>query len=154
MRQGSQRSANTGAPSWLSRPPPEIRKLDQPELLDFCGGRITLDRSFLGLFDELLESGVFANLFVYPVLVTFAHAWRVKHRKAKRASTPSLVSVWLECGDAKIRNCQNFVTPGVIETTCRPGPRCCAARVEVLQIWILVCRFCADIGAAFSHFAL
>jgi hypothetical protein len=62
-------SANTGAPSWLSRTPPEIRKLDQPELLDFCGGCTTLDRSFLGLFDELLESGVFANLFVDPVLV-------------------------------------------------------------------------------------
>jgi hypothetical protein len=87
MRQGSQRSANTGAPSWLSRPPPEIRKLDQPELLDFCGGRTTLDHSFLGLFDELLESGVFANLFVYSVLIAFAHVSRAKHHKAKYASS-------------------------------------------------------------------
>jgi hypothetical protein len=51
--------------------------------LDACGSRATLDRSLLGLFYELLEAGVFANLFIYSVLIAFAHVSRAKHHNAK-----------------------------------------------------------------------
>jgi hypothetical protein len=61
----------------------EIRTV---KLLGACGRRATLDRSLLGLFYDLLESGVFANLFIYSVLIAFAHVSRAKHHKAKRAS--------------------------------------------------------------------
>src|SRR6516225_9452932 len=104
------RSANTGAPSWLPRTPPEIRKLDQSELLDFCGGRTTLDRPFPGFFSDLPLAGLPAKLFVVAMFVTFAHAWRAKHRKAKQASTPSV----LVCGwSAGARKTESVIIIGV-----------------------------------------
>ena len=75
------RAHHPGSP----RTPPEISQIRAVKVLGACGRRAPLDRSLLGLFYDLLESGVFANLFVYSVLIAFAHVSRAKHHKAKYA---------------------------------------------------------------------
>jgi hypothetical protein len=60
----------------------------RPKLLGSCGRGASLERPFLGLFDELPESGFLSNFFVVAMLIGFAHAWRGRESAIPTRSEP------------------------------------------------------------------